>query len=136
MGRVNSTDTPHRRPHPLDDHDSYQKAFARLLRDLKDEMPLESLARDSFQMEMRPAYSRVMASPDIHQLHKNCVERLKDLIIEANRTCSLLNAITKFPIALEVWQSALEQRVRENDAHSQYQQARERLFAAMPGTCC
>jgi hypothetical protein len=72
-----------------------------------------------------------MASPDISHLHKNCVERLKELITQANRTCSLLDSMTEFPIALEVWQEAIEQRVRENDAQTRYQQARERLFDAM-----
>lgn len=79
----------------------------------------------------RTDYSGIMASADINQLHKTCVERLKDLIAQANRTCSLRDSMTEFPIALEHYQRAVEQRVRENDAHTRYQQARERLFEAM-----
>ena len=72
-----------------------------------------------------------MESPEINELHNNCVARLKDLISNANRTCSLLESMTEFPITLNVWQDALEQRVRENEAQSKYQQARERLFEAI-----
>jgi hypothetical protein len=37
----------------------------------------------------------------------------------------------EFPISLDMWQKAIEQRVRENDARFQYQEARERLFDAI-----
>jgi hypothetical protein len=73
-------------------------------------------------------YSGIMESLDIKELHKQCVERLKDLIAEANRTCSLLESMTEFPITLETWQLALSQRVSENNAHDRYQKIRERLF--------
>ena len=69
-----------------------------------------------------------MESPEIEKLHKKCVERLKDLIAQANRTCSLLDSMTQFPIPLDIWQDAVEQRVRENEAHFRYQEAREQLF--------
>jgi len=69
-----------------------------------------------------------MESLDIKELHKQCVERLKDLIAEANRTCSLLDSMTEFPITLETWQRAVSQRVSENSAYGRYQKVRERLF--------
>jgi hypothetical protein len=69
-----------------------------------------------------------MKSPHIEQLHQECVETLKYLITQANRTCSILEAMTEFPITSDIWHSAVEQRVRENQAQAEYQQARERLF--------
>lgn len=72
-----------------------------------------------------------MESPEIEKLHRKCVEGLKTLIVQANRTCSLLESMAQFPVASEIWQKAIEQRVRENDAQAQYQQARERLFDAI-----
>jgi hypothetical protein len=71
-----------------------------------------------------------MESPEIEKLHKKCVQQLKDLIAQANRTCSLLDSVTEFPISLDTWSSVLEQRVRENDAQARYQEAREQLFDA------
>lgn len=76
-------------------------------------------------------YSGMMEPPEIEKLHKRCVERLKDLIAQANRTCSLLDSMAEVPLSLDIWQKAVEQRVRENDAHARYQEARERLFKAM-----
>lgn len=78
-----------------------------------------------------PDYSGNMEPPEIEKLHKKCVERLKDLIAQANRTCSLLDSMAEFPLSLNVWQEAVEQRVRENDAHRRYQEARARLFDAI-----
>ena len=72
-----------------------------------------------------------MGSPEIEELHKACVHRLKDLIAQANRTCSLLDSMTEFPISVDTWLNAVEQRVRENDAQARYQEARERLFDAI-----
>jgi hypothetical protein len=72
-----------------------------------------------------------MESPEIEELHQRCVESLKDLIVQANRTCSLLESMAEYPIKLDIWHRALEQRVRENAAHAMYQAARERLFAAI-----
>ena len=72
-----------------------------------------------------------MESQEIEKLHKECVERLKDLIAQANRTCSLLESMTEFPITLNIWQKAIDQRVRENDAQVGYQRARESLFDAI-----
>ena len=72
-----------------------------------------------------------MHSPDIEELHKKCVERLKDLIALANRTCSLLESMTEFPITLGIWQKAIDQRMRENEAQIRYQEARELLFDAI-----
>ena len=69
-----------------------------------------------------------MESQNIKELHKQCVERLKDLIAEANRTCSLLESMTEFPVTLETWQRAINQRVSENDAYGRYQKVRESLF--------
>ena len=72
-----------------------------------------------------------MHSPDIEELHKKCVERLKDLIALSNRTCSLLELMTEFPITLEIWRNAIDQRMRKNEAQARYQEARERLFDAI-----
>jgi hypothetical protein len=72
-----------------------------------------------------------MESASVEELHKKCVERLKELITQANRTCSLLEAMTEFPITLDSWQSALAQRLNENEAHQRYQFIRERLFQAL-----
>ena len=58
-------------------------------------------------------------------------ERLKDLMAQANRTCSLLESMTEFPITLDNWQKAIDQRMRENEAQARYQEARERLFDAI-----
>jgi len=71
---------------------------------------------------------------DIETLHRICVERLKKLIQEANRTCGLLDKMTSFPISGEAWSEALAQRLAENEAHALYQVARENLFRALkPG---
>jgi hypothetical protein len=72
-----------------------------------------------------------MHSPEIEELHKRCVERLKDLMALSNRTCSLLESMTEFPITLDIWQRAIDQRMRENEAQARYQEARERLFDAI-----
>ena len=64
-------------------------------------------------------------------LHKTCIDRLRRLIEEANRTCELLNSISSFPIPLETWTKVVMQRVAENEAQAQYQIARERLFEAL-----
>jgi hypothetical protein len=79
----------------------------------------------------RRGYCRIMGSGDIEQLHQQCVEALKDLIRQADRTCSLLQSMTEFPITLDSWNNALDHRVRENQAHARYQEARERLFRAL-----
>jgi len=72
---------------------------------------------------------------DIETLHLICVERLKKLIQEANRTCGLLDKMTSFPISHEAWSEALAQRLAENEAHALYQVARENLFRALrPGS--
>jgi hypothetical protein len=63
-----------------------------------------------------------MESVDIKELHKMCVERLKRLIAEADRTCSLLEFMTELPITLDIWLSVVEQRVIEDEAHSRYQE--------------
>jgi hypothetical protein len=73
----------------------------------------------------------MMHLPDIEELHNKCVERLKDLIALANRTCSLLESMTEFPITLDIWQKAIDQRMRENEAQIRYQEARELLFDAI-----
>jgi hypothetical protein len=65
------------------------------------------------------------------ELHEECVKRLKDLIAESNRTCSLLESMTEFPTTAETWRKAVAQRVRENNAHERYQKAREHLFNAI-----
>jgi hypothetical protein len=70
----------------------------------------------------------MMESPEIKELHKKCVERLKHLIAQANRTCSLLESMTEFPITLDMWQMAVHQRMSENNAQARYQEVRERLF--------
>ena len=72
-----------------------------------------------------------MESPEIKELHQKCVERLKDLIAQANRTCALLESMTEFPITLDVWLRAVDQRARENEAQARYQEVRERLFHAV-----
>jgi hypothetical protein len=72
-----------------------------------------------------------MESVDFKALHKKCVDRLKDLIAEANRTCSLLDSMTEFPVTADTYQRAIDQRVSENDAHARYQEVRECLFDAM-----
>lgn len=72
-----------------------------------------------------------MPSLDIDRLHKECVESLKYLIAQANRTCSLLEKMREFPLSLEIWQQAVDQRLRENAAQTRYQEARERLFDAI-----
>ena len=69
-----------------------------------------------------------MESSEAEKLHKICIERLKELIAQANRTCSLLDAMAEFPISLDTWQKAVEQRMRENDTYARYQEVRERLF--------
>jgi hypothetical protein len=68
-----------------------------------------------------------METPDIKKLHRECVERLKDLMAHANRTCSLLESMTEFLLSLEIWSKAVDQRVLENDAQARYQAARESL---------
>lgn len=35
-------------------------------------------------------------------------------------------------VRLDIWQEALEERMRENNAQARYQEARERLFDAFP----
>jgi hypothetical protein len=72
-----------------------------------------------------------MESVDIKELHKTCVERLKGLIAQANRTCSLLESMTELPITLDIWLRAVDQRVTEDEAHFRYQEVRERLFDAI-----
>jgi len=72
-----------------------------------------------------------MQQPDIEELHNKCIEHLKDLIALANRTCSLLELMTEFPITWDIWQKAIDQRMRENEAQARYQEARERLFDAI-----
>ena len=72
-----------------------------------------------------------MESVDIKALHKKCVDRLKELIAEANRTCSLLDSMTESPVTAHTYQQAINQRVRENDAHARYQKVRRRLFDAI-----
>ena len=67
----------------------------------------------------------------IETLHRICVERLKKLIQEANRTCALLDKMTSFPISREAWLEALSQRLAETEAHALCQVARENLFRAL-----
>ena len=65
------------------------------------------------------------------RLHRICVERLKNLIREANKTCALLDSMASFPISQGTWSQAISQRVAENDAQALYQMAREELFEAL-----
>jgi hypothetical protein len=39
--------------------------------------------------------------------------------------------MTEFPGTLDTWQSALDQRMRENNAQVRYQEVRERPFDVM-----
>jgi hypothetical protein len=89
------------------------------------------LARPAKDPRRKTGYSGIMEPADIGELHRKCVERLKDLIAQANRTCSLLESMTEFPITLDIWLNAVEQRVRENHAATRYQEAREQLFDAL-----
>ena len=76
-------------------------------------------------------YSGIMELVDIREMHKMCVERLKGLIAQANRTCSLLESMTELPITLDIWLRLVDQRVTEDDAYFRYQEVRERLFNAL-----
>jgi hypothetical protein len=67
---------------------------------------------------------------DVERLHVNCVTALRRYIGEANKTCKLLMGIGRFPVNLQTRTAILEQRQVENDAHMQYQIAREDLFKA------
>ena len=67
---------------------------------------------------------------DVEHLHINCVRALRQYIVEANKTCRLLNSIKNFPVTLENRLAIIEQRQNENERHSQDQIAREQLFRA------
>jgi hypothetical protein len=72
-----------------------------------------------------------MESHEVEKLHADCVTELKAYIKEANRTCSLVESMTAFPVPMDIWTGAVEQRVQENRAQSRYREARERLLDAM-----
>jgi hypothetical protein len=66
----------------------------------------------------------------IYELHTECVRALRNYIAEANKTCKLLNDLTKFPTTPQERNAVLEQRQAENKAQEQYQVARNDLFTA------
>jgi hypothetical protein len=69
-------------------------------------------------------------SNQVEEMHADCVRALRRYITEANKTCRLLEDITKFPINLETRSEILEQRLVENEAQERYQRARQALFQA------
>lgn len=108
----------------------------RLHRQATEQLEKALRALDAFNLGRYPSkrlvpYSGSMESSDIQALHRACVAKLKNLIAVANRTCSLLESITEFPLTFDLWQKAMEQRIAENEAQAQYQSAREHLFAAL-----
>ena len=68
--------------------------------------------------------------PDLESLHRECMDALQEYIVKANRTCELLEGVTKFPVSLAQRKALLDQRSIENEAHERYQEARRRLFEA------
>lgn len=66
----------------------------------------------------------------LQDLHNKCVRSLRNYMAEANKTCQLLNAITKFPVSMEERMEILAQRRTENEAHERYHHARAILFRA------
>jgi hypothetical protein len=69
-----------------------------------------------------------MSDGKLEELHVACVRALRAYIVEANKTCKLLTAITGFPLSLKQRSAILEQRLVENEAHDSYQFARQKLF--------
>jgi hypothetical protein len=71
---------------------------------------------------------------DLEELHVECVRALRSYMAEANKTCKLLVNIKEFPVSLEMRQQIEEQRLSENLAHDDYQDARLALFSAAKWT--
>jgi hypothetical protein len=70
------------------------------------------------------------AAENLKVLRTGCVRALRNYMRAANKTCTLLNAIRKFPVPLEQRLAILDQRLAENAAHERYQLARQQLFRA------
>jgi hypothetical protein len=70
-----------------------------------------------------------MADPTgLEELTKKCTQSLARYIKEAQRTCSLLDAIKRHPVSDAECRELSAQRTRENLAFVEYHEVRERLF--------
>ncbi|HEY1242546.1 MAG TPA: hypothetical protein VGF16_18420 [Bryobacteraceae bacterium] len=69
-----------------------------------------------------------MDPEEIRKLHRMCVKTLREYILQAQNTCTLLEEMDQFPLPIEQWISVTEQRNSENFAHERYQIIREQLF--------
>lgn len=66
----------------------------------------------------------------LKELHIQCVRALKEYMQQANKTCTLMDAIV-FPITHEQRLAVLEHRMQENAAQERYQIARQHFFEAL-----
>ncbi|HEX2713541.1 MAG TPA: hypothetical protein VHM88_15175 [Candidatus Acidoferrales bacterium] len=62
------------------------------------------------------------------QLRADCLRSLSKYFCEANRTCTLLLAIKKFPASFQERQAIVDQRQMENAAFHDYYSARAKLL--------
>jgi len=63
-------------------------------------------------------------------LHARCCEALKHYVHEAERMCELFGQCLPEPSSMQTRSELIEQRVRENNAHSSYLGIRRQLFEA------
>jgi hypothetical protein len=64
------------------------------------------------------------------ELHARCWEALKHYVHEAERMVELFGQCLPGPLPRHTHSEILEQRVRENNAHTSYSKIRQQLFEA------
>jgi hypothetical protein len=64
----------------------------------------------------------------LERLHRECTAALGKLLKEGEEMCRVLSAIESHPASSQQRRAILEQRVKENAAHTAYDSARQALF--------
>ena len=72
-----------------------------------------------------------MDSKQFAELHAKCWETLKRYVHEADRMCELFGQCLPEPSSIQIRSAIAEQRVRENNAYTNYAENRRQLFEAV-----
>ena len=69
----------------------------------------------------------------LKRLHKHCQITLERYMALANETCTLSGKLQAMPVTRDKRIQIMLQRKRENEAHDEYQKARNSLLAMIEG---
>ena len=64
----------------------------------------------------------------LERLHRECTVALGKLQEESKEMCNVLSAVESHPASSEQRRAIMEQRLKENAAHTAYDRARQELF--------